>query len=74
MTPNSAPRDDFHKEIYIVTVDYEKNIFDIRVDRNDGLWCEEEYTEVAKTNKILDIGPIIGTDFGERREEKENEA
>jgi hypothetical protein len=57
---------DFHGEIYIVYVDRESGTTSVTIERSDGKWYDEEFTEIATTPEFSKIGEIIESDFNDK--------
>jgi hypothetical protein len=57
---------DIHSETYIVHVDREAGTTVARIERNDGQWYDEIFTEIATTPELPKIGEIIESDFGDK--------
>lgn len=54
-------------EIYVVTVEQPEQEDEagreIIIQRNDGQWYDEKFTEIDKTNLFSDMANIISRDF-----------
>lgn len=54
---------DSHGETYIVHVARKAGSTVATVERNDGQWYDEMFTEIGKTADLPEIGAIIESDF-----------
>lgn len=57
---------DSHGEIYIVHVDRKAGTTIATIERNDGQWYDEIFTEIATTLELPKIGEIIESDFRDK--------
>jgi hypothetical protein len=57
---------DSHAETYIVHVVRRSGTTIATIERNDGKWYDEIFTEIATTPEFPKIGEIIKSDFNDK--------